>query len=79
MSEQSKKWLENLSPSKQLLFAFVFWWIIWLAASIMEEKLFSAEQRSVVGHIFYATFMSLFFTVFFNWKKLKILFKKSSE
>ena len=75
MSKQSKKWLENLSPSKQLLFAFIFFWFIWLGGSIMEEKLFSIEPRSVGGHLFYATVMSLFMTIFFNWQKVKLLFR----
>jgi len=78
MSKQSKKWLENLSPSKQLLFAFIFFWFIWLGCSIMEEKFFQIETRSVGGHIFYATGMSLFMTITFNWPKVKSAFKKNS-
>jgi hypothetical protein len=79
MSKQSKKWLENLSPSKQLLLAYIFFWFIWLGGSIMEEKLFSTKPRSVGGHIFYATVMSLFMTIAFNWPKVRAVFKKNNE
>ena len=78
MAKQSKKWLENLSPSKQLLFAFVLWWVMWLGGSIMEEKFFSVAPRSAGGHIFYATVMSLFMTTILHWEKAKSLFKKDS-
>lgn len=76
MSKQSKKWFQNLPLSKQLLFFFVFWWFMWLGGSIMEEKLFSAEPRSAAGHIFFATCMSFFMSIVFNWPKVKSVFRK---
>jgi hypothetical protein len=76
--KESNNWFNNLSPLKQLTLYFVFNWVIWFAASLTGEKLSFTETRSIAGHIFSATLMSLFMTIFFNWKKFRPLLKKNS-
>jgi len=76
MLKKRNNWYNNLSPLKQLTLYFVFNWLLWCIASLIGEKLSFTETRSIGGHIFSATWMSFFMTIFFNWKKSKLLFKR---
>lgn len=75
MFAQLSLWYKSLSSLKQFMLSFFLNWIFWLAAWLVGERIFFDEQMSWAYHIFHATWMTFFTTVFSNWRKIKALFK----
>jgi hypothetical protein len=78
MFKRYYKWYNNLTPLKQLTVSFSFNWFIWFIAWLLGDKIFFDEQHSWGYHIFHATWMAFFWTIFSNWTTIKALFKSNN-
>lgn len=66
-----------LSPAKQLAISFMINWIVWFISSLLKEVVWKTDQPRTLGsHIFWTTWMAIFFTLFNNGSKLRLIFKK---
>ena len=79
MFSKYSNWYKSLHPLKQLTVFFTINWFYWLLAWVIAEKFFLNEQHSWVWHIFHAVWMAFFWTIIFNWKKSKSLFKRNHQ
>ncbi len=75
MFKRYNKWYNNLTPSKQLTVAFILNWFVWLIGWLFGDNIFFDEPHSWGYHIFHATWMAFFMTIFSNWTSMKALFK----
>lgn len=79
MFRQFDMWYRNLTPLKQLIISFVSNWIFWFISGLIRDKVFFEEERSLIYHIFGATWMALFMTSLFNYRKIKSIFKSNDS
>lgn len=57
---------------------FVVQWWYWLLATLLMDKFLSDDKPKTTQELlFKTTFMALFMTLFFQWKYVKLLFKKN--
>lgn len=61
------------------LVVFSMFFILWLAFIFLKMLLFDEEAKSWQEIAFHCTFMAIVFTVSFDWKDTKDLFKKEEE
>ena len=78
MIKKYRTWYNNLTPLKQFAVSLILNWFYWLTAWLILERFFFDKQRSWSYHIFHATWMSFFMTIFLEWKTTKALFKTDS-
>jgi hypothetical protein len=72
-------WKNNLSPAKQLVVSFLLYWVYWLVAWLIFEKLYNKSFHSATYHIMHATWMGGFWLLFSKWKLIKQVFAKKQE
>jgi len=72
-------WKNNLSPVKQLAVSFMLYWVYWLIAWLIFEKLYNKGFHSATYHIMHATWMAGFWMIFQKWKLIKQVFAKKQE
>lgn len=70
---------QSLSPKMQLLLAFVVYFIFWIGVLIIRHYWFERASDSVLRLFSEAVFMAFFITLFFEWKKVKLVFKKKDK
>ena len=70
------KWYQ-IKPAKiQLLLAFGVYFIFWIGVLLIRHYWFERESDSLLKLISESVFMAFFITLFFEWKKVKSVFKK---
>ena len=74
-----KVWYKNLTPAQHLSISFLITFIIWFIGSLAGDKMFFLRSQSLAHHIFNATLNAFFMTSFFNWEKVKLLFKRENK
>lgn len=65
-----------MSPKMQLFLAFLVYFIFWTGVLIVRHYWFERASESVLRLLSEALFMGFFITLFFEWKKVKLVFKK---
>lgn len=76
MTTRFSRWYNSLTHLKRVAVTFTFNLLFWFIGSLLEDRIFFDEQHSLAYHVFHATWMASFMTVLFNWKELKVLFKR---
>jgi hypothetical protein len=81
MKRSIMDWYNNLTNNKKLLVLFVVQWMYWALAWTLFKKLWPDEEpESTMQFLFHCTWMAIWMTASFHWKKVKLLFtKKKSE
>ena len=79
MSTRFSRWFNSLTPPKRVATTFIFNWLFWFIGSLLEDRVFYNEPHSLTFHVFHATWMASFMTVLFNWKELKVVFKRGHK
>lgn len=70
------KWYRSRSVIVQLLLAFATYFIFWMGVSFVRQYYFERQTDSPLRFYLESAFMAFFITLFFEWKKVKLLFKK---
>lgn len=79
MIKKFSNWYQNLTPLKKLSVSFVLNWVYWLIAWMIADHFLFNENHPWKYHVFHATWMASFFTIFYNWKNLKQIIKGQAE
>jgi len=74
-----RHWKNNLSPAKQLAVSFVVYWVYWMVAWLIFEKIVDGKFHSLTYHLMHATWMAGFWMVFNKWKLIIQVFAKKQE
>jgi len=74
-----RNWKNNLAPAKQLVVSFMLYWVYWLVAWLIFERIMNGSFRSITYHIVHATWMGGFWLLFNKWKLIKQVFAKKQE
>jgi hypothetical protein len=73
------KWYRGLTPVKRLGLSFLLNWMYWLFAWKLGEQIFFDEIRSWRYHLIHATWMSVFWTLLFQWEMIKGIIKQRKD
>lgn len=71
MIRNFKEWRESLSVTNQLFVSFILNIAYWLSVPFLANLLLWHRDRPIEYFAFGAVFMAFFWTVFFNWTKIK--------
>jgi hypothetical protein len=75
MRKRLKEQYLLLSNGKKLLVLFLLQWTYWVAAMAAMEKFWPGDSPLTTGQLIVkGTFMAVWMTIIFHWKKVKILF-----
>ena len=75
-----KNWYNNLSVQKKVAVHYFMQWIYWLLATKLLNKVWPDEKPKTIQEIlFHATWMAMWMTLFFQWKNIKLIFKKNES
>ena len=70
------KWYQSRSVKVKLLLAFGVYLIFWMGVLLIRIQWFERRSDSPLRLFSESVFMAFFITLFFEWKKVKLLFKK---
>ena len=70
------KWYQLRSVKVQLLLAFGVYLVFWMGVLLIRIQWFERPSDSPLRLLSESVFMAFFITLFFEWKKVKLLFKK---
>jgi hypothetical protein len=71
-----KNRFDTFTARKKLAILFVIYWLYWFVATWLFDLAWDpAEPKKMVERIFHATWMAVFWPLFFNWKLVKETFK----
>ena len=73
------KWYQSQTVIVQLLLAFGTYFIFWIGVSFMRQYWFERQKDSLLRLLLESVFMAFFITLFFEWKKVKVLFNKKKD
>ena len=80
MLQRIRNWYRAQNGKNKLLVAFLFNFCMWLFIQVTSDLLFPPEHPdSIAGHILKALFTAVFWTLIFDWKKVKEVFRKGSQ
>ena len=79
MIRKLTSWYNDLTSLQQLLFNFIVSWFLCFISALVRDKWFLENGRSVRYDVFDAIGIAFFWCIFFNWKKVKAIFKKSHK
>ncbi|MEO7313683.1 MAG: hypothetical protein ABIW47_00745 [Ginsengibacter sp.] len=69
-------WYQARTAKVQLLLAFGVYFIFWLGVLLIRHHWFERQSDSPLKLVSESVFMAFFITLFFEWKKVKMVFKK---
>ena len=78
MLQKMIKWYQLRPVKVQLLLAFLVYFIFWIGVLVIRHHWFERKSDSPLRLISESVFMAFFITLFFEWKKVKVLFKKKN-
>ena len=70
------KWYQSLPVKVQLLLAFGVYFIFWIGVLLVRHYWFERQSDSPLRLLGESIFMAFFITLFFEWKKVQLVFKK---
>ena len=70
------KWYQHLPPKVELLLAFMVYLLFWIGVSLIRNYWFDRRLESPLRIFSESVFMAFFITLFFEWKKVNLIFKK---
>ena len=77
MIKRIKEWYKSLSSNQRLAIHFCIQWLYWFLVWIVMEKVWPDDEPKTIGSIlFTATWMAVWMTTLFEWKKVKALFTR---
>ena len=76
MIQKFLKWFQARSVIGQLLISFCVYFIFWMGVSFIRQHWFERKTDSLLRFFLESLFMAFFITLFFEWKKVKLLFEK---
>lgn len=79
MLQKFLKWYQSRSVIVQLLLAFGAYFIFWIGVSFVRQHWFERKTDSPLRFFLESVFMAFFITLFFEWRKVKGLFKKKKS
>ena len=80
MMSKFTDWYKNLSAKKKVASHFAMQWIYWLLSIKFLDNVWPSEKPKTIQElIFKATWMALWMTLFFQWKNIKLIFKKNES
>ena len=74
MTKIYKEWYQSLSILNQLFGSFVLNIAFWFFFSLLMDLLLWDRGKSIQYFAFSAVFMAVFWTIIFNWTKIKQMF-----
>jgi hypothetical protein len=80
MLKKLATWYKNQQPLKQLGLMLLFNFLFWIVLSYIGDLVFPDIDNETVKHrVFHAIWMAFWWTVFFNWKLVKLFFFKKAK
>lgn len=77
MTKTFKDWKQSLSIKNQLFVSFLINIIFWFVFPLAFDLLLWRTDRPIEYFAFSAPFSAFFWTIFYNWRKVKGLLKKT--
>jgi hypothetical protein len=77
MFSKIREWHNGPSVIKSLLVKFASYYLMWLLLTLLFHKIISDGHKPLTYFVIYPIFQATTFTILFNWKQFKSLFKKS--
>jgi hypothetical protein len=73
-------YFKSLSLAKQLIVKLLLYFIFWCTIDMFFYKFWNeGESREIKAVLFYASFMSIFWIFWFDWKLVKQCFSKHAS
>ncbi len=73
-------WYKNLSVKKKVVAHFAMQWIYWFLATLLLDKIWPNDKPKTTQEVFInATWMALWMTLIFQWKNVKLIFRKNES
>ncbi len=69
-------WYQGKPVKVQLLLAFGMYFIFWIGVVLVRHHWFERQSDSPLRLLGESVFMAFFITLFFEWKKVKLVFMK---
>ena len=79
MIQKFLKWYQSRTVIVQLLLAFSVYFIFWMGVSFIRQHWFERRTDSPLRFFLESVFMAFFITLFFEWRKVKVLFNKKNN
>lgn len=79
MLKKINAWYQTQPPLKQFGLVFLCNCILWFFLSYIGDFLFPDITDTFKYRIFHTMWMGFWWTVFFNWKLVKLLFAKNNK
>lgn len=76
MTKTYKEWYQSLSLIKQLCISFALNIAFWFISSLIFDIFIWNQDRPIQHFAFRALFMAFFWTIIFNWSKIKEIFSR---
>jgi len=77
MTKNFKEWHRSLSMANQLYVSFVLNIAFWFIFSKLMDLVLWHQDRPIQYFAFRAVFMAFFWTIIFNWTKIKRLLQRN--
>ncbi len=72
-------WYQTQPPIKQFGLLFLCMGLLWFLLSYIGDYMTSDTQETMKHRIFHSLWMAFWWTVFFNWNLVKLLFAKKNK
>ena len=73
-------WYKGLSGTKKVIAHFFIQWLYWLLATKIMDLVWPDDKPKTTKELlFHTTFMALFMTLCFQWKTVKLIFRKNES
>jgi hypothetical protein len=79
MLSKIREWLNGPNAIKSLLVKFASYYLMWMLLTILFQKIIWDEPKPLTYFVIYPILQASTFTIIFNWKQFKSLFKKSQN
>ena len=74
--QRYRNWHKTLSKQNQRVVSLGLQWLYWFTIWFVAQRYIAGEERSFNYHLFSATCMAIFMTIFLQWPVTKALFTR---